>query len=506
MTHYFKSVMEVVTSVFNYVTDLYLANHVFVTRMYEQLGRERTETMMPSWRDILRVHEQLLFMLIETIPDIKSIETNFGNEDPIQPSAPGGISQRRSSHVLDSALAIDKTAGASAGKLKEAALKLDAIDEVFARLLESGRLLTIEQREQRDQLVSTFVQKQCAVLSKLSPFLKTANVFISNYHNALEVLESFSGEDLALLERLEADPLLKNLKLRDFLIKPVQRVCKYPLLLREVIKYARDEDTKVLGLKCQTQLMSIADQVNTMMKLNESGNAKKLALIKQCIRPQSDVEAYELHKSVLRREGDLSVVKCYGSAHAPELKAMTLLASQLEAKPKGSVRGLLFQDQLLLVEVNLKFITKAERLRVVLGFSVSQNWDAIKIDKIDQDAFTLTLCHSPDGPAKGATVVWMFRTAQAARDGWVEDLAELSERMDKVRERVSLARQQEMKAEKSRRRSGSIDWDKLPAAPSAPARPARAKATNAGISLSTMIDELKNVQSSKLEHAKMMMV
>ena len=115
----------------------------------------------------------------------------------------------------------------------------------------------------------------------------------------------------------------------------------------------------------------------------------------------------------------------------------------------------------------------------------------------------MSLVHASDGPAKGATIVWAFKTPPAARDGWVEDLMELSERLEKVRERVSLARQQELKAETQKaqkRRSGSIEWGANKASNIAPAPPSRNQAPRKG--LLSMIDELKSVQSSKLESAK----
>jgi hypothetical protein len=444
---------------------------------------------------------------METLPDVKVLEKDFAHNNVLLSNPASGVS-RRPSYATENGELLDTVAGASAGSLKASATKLDALDDCYTRLLESGRFLSESQRQSRVAFISVWVTKQSDVFLKLAPFLKAANPFISNYHNAVEMLESFAGEELALLNKLELHPLLKNLKLRDFLIKPVQRVCKYPLLYREIIKYAPDEDTKVTAIKTQSQLMTIADQVNQMMKLNESGNAKKLAVIKSCIRPQSDVDQYELHNSVLRRDGELYVVSCVGSSHAPELRAMTSIAAVMVSKPKGSIRGLLFQDKLLLVDVQIKFITKAERLKIMHGFHINHNWETMKVEKLDADGFTLALAHSSDGPAKGATVTWTFKTPPAARDGWVESLMEMSERLDRVRERMSLARQQELKKQEmrteghkhtKRKSGGSIDWEMNKMAGPAAPPPMRRQAQGG---LFSLIDELRSVQSNRLEHVK----
>jgi hypothetical protein len=42
------------------------------------------------------------------------------------------------------------------------------------------------------------------------------------------------------LDACAKSPECRNLNLANFLLKPVQRICKYPLLLREVIKYTEE--------------------------------------------------------------------------------------------------------------------------------------------------------------------------------------------------------------------------------------------------------------------------
>lgn len=50
----------------------------------------------------------------------------------------------------------------------------------------------------------------------------------STVQTAIESNPNFA----AFLEENQAHPRLRGLKLDQFLIKPVQRICKYPLLLR----------------------------------------------------------------------------------------------------------------------------------------------------------------------------------------------------------------------------------------------------------------------------------
>eukprot|EP01090_Pellita_catalonica_P021835 TRINITY_DN827_c0_g1_i3.p2 TRINITY_DN827_c0_g1~~TRINITY_DN827_c0_g1_i3.p2 ORF type:complete len:424 (-),score=94.27 TRINITY_DN827_c0_g1_i3:2221-3492(-) len=75
---------------------------------------------------------------------------------------------------------------------------------------------------------------------QMADFLKMYSVYCSNQNAAMTAVvdETQNNRDFAVfLAYTQAKPESRSLDLNSFLIKPVQRVCKYPLLLRELIKH-----------------------------------------------------------------------------------------------------------------------------------------------------------------------------------------------------------------------------------------------------------------------------
>jgi len=64
------------------------------------------------------------------------------------------------------------------------------------------------------------------------------------------------------LQACESDIRAKGLSMMSFLIKPIQRICKYPLLFRELIKFTTDEDTLQLLKNTQVKIEEIVSYVN----------------------------------------------------------------------------------------------------------------------------------------------------------------------------------------------------------------------------------------------------
>eukprot|EP01121_Diplochlamys_sp_Union-15-3_P011158 TRINITY_DN3200_c0_g2_i5.p1 TRINITY_DN3200_c0_g2~~TRINITY_DN3200_c0_g2_i5.p1 ORF type:complete len:260 (-),score=49.27 TRINITY_DN3200_c0_g2_i5:2-754(-) len=104
------------------------------------------------------------------------------------------------------------------------------------------------------------------VFIKLGDFLKMYTVYCNNHTKALENIVKCQQKNqkfAKLLERNSALPECKGLALKDYTIKPVQRLCKYPLLFRELLKFTpiSHPDHEVLKLTL-AKVQQIADHVN----------------------------------------------------------------------------------------------------------------------------------------------------------------------------------------------------------------------------------------------------
>jgi len=92
---------------------------------------------------------------------------------------------------------------------------------------------------------------------------------------ALEHLQKCMQSNAALKIWIETQTkqVTQGLSVRDFLIKPIQRICKYPLLFRELIKFTEDGDEEDLKRTLST-FEEIAGRVNTNKAAQE--NKRKL--------------------------------------------------------------------------------------------------------------------------------------------------------------------------------------------------------------------------------------
>ena len=110
---------------------------------------------------------------------------------------------------------------------------------------------------------------------KLRRMLVAYTPYSSNHANALSTLERLTGSSKkfrAFLETQMENPRTKGIPLGGYLIKPIQRLCKYPLLLRELLKKmdpATDADYDAL-VETAENLGTVVARINEWKRTTDS--------------------------------------------------------------------------------------------------------------------------------------------------------------------------------------------------------------------------------------------
>jgi len=154
-------------------------------------------------------------------------------------------------------------------------------------------LLAFEKRliVQRDKQEGTEMVGD--IFQQMGDFFKMYKVYCADHLRALQKLEELTQSKSAFaqfLEEAKQDPRCRKLGLYGFLIKPVQRITKYPLLLRELVRNTPSSHPDYQKLvDARNKIESIVNQINEATRSFE--NQQKILAIQNNVEGLTNLVA-----------------------------------------------------------------------------------------------------------------------------------------------------------------------------------------------------------------------
>eukprot|EP01125_Pyxidicula_operculata_P006782 TRINITY_DN2329_c0_g1_i2.p1 TRINITY_DN2329_c0_g1~~TRINITY_DN2329_c0_g1_i2.p1 ORF type:complete len:542 (+),score=169.19 TRINITY_DN2329_c0_g1_i2:146-1771(+) len=137
------------------------------------------------------------------------------------------------------------------------------------------------------------------IFSELSEHLKQYTEYCTNQPKALAMLDELDKGNPQFSEfnknLTENNAAVRGLTLLSYIIKPVQRLCKYPLLLRELINQTDSslDEHKSLS-EAMSKLLETVDYVNVMQRKAEEVAAQKNEQIANLVATIEGIEELDL--------------------------------------------------------------------------------------------------------------------------------------------------------------------------------------------------------------------
>lgn len=126
------------------------------------------------------------------------------------------------------------------------------------------------------------------------------------------------------MKDFEASPRCRKLEVRHYMLKPIQRIPQYKLLLQDYLKTLPEGHHDKLDTERALEIVSrVADHLNEELKLNE--NFTKLLELQNSISSSSrDIEIIKPHRILIKR-GELDKL----SRHGPQPRIFILFNDSL---------------------------------------------------------------------------------------------------------------------------------------------------------------------------------
>jgi len=175
-----------------------------------------------------------------------------------------------------------------------------------------------------------------SLFSNMSEMMKKYASYVSKQDEALETVEKCRKKHKAFAEFLQVminEPISRGLPLIAFLIKPTQRVCKYPLLLRELLKTMEDSHFDYENLKEALRVMEeTTSYVNE--KKREIERQSKMLQVAQVLQGYASAKLITPNRYLVK-ESIVDKVNVHGKAQ----KRMMWLFNDLLLYAAPSVSG-----------------------------------------------------------------------------------------------------------------------------------------------------------------------
>eukprot|EP01119_Soliformovum_irregulare_P019072 TRINITY_DN5977_c0_g1_i1.p1 TRINITY_DN5977_c0_g1~~TRINITY_DN5977_c0_g1_i1.p1 ORF type:complete len:961 (-),score=254.34 TRINITY_DN5977_c0_g1_i1:6-2888(-) len=153
------------------------------------------------------------------------------------------------------------------------------------------------------------------VFLHLVEFLKIYSIYSNDQSNAIALYNRLKKDNKLFanfLAETEHKPECKNVNLLGFLIKPVQRICKYPLLFKELLKSTSHNHVDYQNIEnCMKKLSQVAEYVNEM-KRNSESMAKMSEIAENLVDAKGLVVVQPAR--VFIREGSFMKINAHGKS------------------------------------------------------------------------------------------------------------------------------------------------------------------------------------------------
>ncbi|KIM28843.1 hypothetical protein M408DRAFT_8613 [Serendipita vermifera MAFF 305830] len=181
-----------------------------------------------------------------------------------------------SAYVRDLQLIVGVFYASTISLLDEKAIKV-----VFANV--EDLLLTntafLSQLEERQKECRLYIDNIGDLLEKHIGDMGVYMQYCVNQSNAIKILQALrdnSSELAAKLHQLrEHDPSVRNLDLSSYLLSPMQRITRYPLLIRQILQYTQHGHDRELIQKALLAAESILEAINESIRDQEGNDRLK---------------------------------------------------------------------------------------------------------------------------------------------------------------------------------------------------------------------------------------